>query len=510
MRSLTLKLNKASPNNYDQVKCDEGRPSCNKCSSTGRKCDGYSDLPFSRRDLHAASIARSQGQSSPGESSDSSTSGPLLALVVDPAFQSVLEKRYFQFFRSKTVASTNSLLSSSFWDRTVLQACHLEPAIKHAVLALSAWHQYSDHGSEESRHRDFADKQYQLALQGARQLISAAKASDIDKVLTACVVFICFESVRGNFKASQLHMDNGRAIARQHVDRLRKGSRRQDLIEIQQTLFRLDLPAVCFSDQTSPYHYSLDDFLATEPALVPWAFATLFEARDSLIDLSRWILILGHHTDCAFHNADFAAMAHIHAEKQKCEQRLHLWYEFFSLVAETSDPALQLLVLNLRQWYHGCLAMDKAGLMGPESKWDVALPHFEVIIDVSEEIVRRISATEDRGASFSYDLGYIIMVFLMSTRCRDPVIRRRGIQVLRALPRQEGLWASVPAAAVAERHMEIEEEGLVVRCMEDVPDEKRVHSIDVAVDVSRRMAGVDYGFLDLEGRHVLRREEVRW
>ncbi|KAF2170226.1 hypothetical protein M409DRAFT_51968 [Zasmidium cellare ATCC 36951] len=421
-----------------RVKCDETKPECNRCTKTGRKCDGYSELPFSRRDLHAASLSRSSNSPSPGSSNEI---GPLYTLVNDRAFNDTLEKRYFQFFRSKTVASTNSLIAANFWDRTVLQACHLEPAVKHAVLALSAWHQYSDHASE-LQHRDFADRQYQMALEKARDLVSSANPADIDKVLTACVVFICFESVRGNFKDSQLHMDNGRAIARQHANRLKQGHRRQDLIEIQQTLFRLDLPAVCFSDKSSPYHYTMEDFLATQPTLIPWEFQTIFEARDSLVDLSRWMLILGQEADVAFDAADIAAMANIHAEKEKCAQRLRLWYDFFERVAAKSDQSMQLLILNLRQWYHGCQAIGKAELMGPETRWDKVQDHFEVIINVSEEIVRRLAAIGDSGASFSYDIGYIIVVFLTATRCRDPFLRRRGIQILRALPRQEGLWAT--------------------------------------------------------------------
>lgn len=408
------------------------------------------------------------------------------------------------------MASTNSLIAANFWDRTVLQACHLEPAVKHAVLALSAWHQYSNHGSE-LQHRDFANRQYQLALEKARDLVSSANPADIDKVLTACVVFICFESVRGNFKDSQLHMDNGRAIARQHADRLKQGHRRQDLVEIQQTLFRLDLPAVCFSDRSSPYHYTLEDFLATYPTLVPWEFQSIFEARDSLIDLSRWMLILGQHADIALETADIKEIAKIQAGKDKCVHRLRLWYDFFERIAAESDSTMQLLILNLRQWYHGCLAISTAELMGPETRWDKVQDHFQIIVDVSEEIVRRLAVVGDRGASFSYDIGYVIVTFLAATRCRDPLLRRRAIQVLRVLPRQEGLWASVPAAAIAERHMELEEEGLEqLRTSEDVPEGKRIYNIDVAVDVPRGLAMVYYSTTNELGKTVVREEVVRW
>lgn len=181
-------------------------------------------------------------------------------LITDPAFEHVFEKRNFQFFRQSTVVDTNVLLHSRFWDRVVLQLSHTQPAVKHCVLALSAWHQLvitKDHRTDCLALRQYADKQYQLALESARMMVTSATDSDIGHILATCIVFVLYESVRGNHKASRLHLDNGRAIARQYSSSLsRQASRRTDLAEMQEALARLDLTYGSMPDGSTPYPYS--------------------------------------------------------------------------------------------------------------------------------------------------------------------------------------------------------------------------------------------------------------
>ncbi|KAF7197767.1 Aspercryptin biosynthesis cluster-specific transcription regulator atnN [Pseudocercospora fuligena] len=493
-----------------RVKCDEARPNCERCSSTGRTCDGYSTLPFSRRDLQAASKSNSPQQRTPSPFPNGAYNlNPISKLVTDPAFSDVLEKRYFQFFRHRTVISTNSMIDSRFWDRTVPQACHSVPAIKHAILALASWHQLSN-SPNDLQHRYYADRQYQLALQEAKFMVSSAKESDVhdvDKLLIACIVFICFEGVRGDYAASALHMDNGRAICKQYAKRLRSSGRRNDLVEIQQALARLDLPAVAFSDVSSPYHYTLEDFLDTDPVLMPWQFQDVAEAKVPLIDLSRMMLVIGHYLDRAYFKGDDAEAARLQAEKDNCAERIELWKKYFDQVAHNANPDSRLLVLNLQQWYHGIQAVSKAESVGPETRWDAVNDHFTAIVEIGEKIIERLLPVEGE-ISFSYDLGYTISTFLTATRCRDPQIRRRALAILRAIPRQEGVWASLPAAAIAERWMRIEEEGLTdLKKASDVPECKRVQFIETAVYSQETRAKLQF---TLSGGTEVRSETIFW
>lgn len=82
-----------------KVKCDEAKPSCTKCISTGRTCDGYSTLPFSRTDLRAASAEQGYLPR---------LTGLVSVLLSDKSFEDTVERRYLQFFRTCTVPSTTS------------------------------------------------------------------------------------------------------------------------------------------------------------------------------------------------------------------------------------------------------------------------------------------------------------------------------------------------------------------------------------------------------------------
>lgn len=374
------------------------------------------------------------------------------------------------------------------------------------MLALSSWHQWAN-CKARTEHRDYADKQYQLALKHAQQLVATADSEDIDKVLAACIVFICFEGVRGNHKASQLHMDNGRAIARQYASHFKSPSRRKDLVEIHDALARLDIPALTYSDVRSPYRYTLDDFLDTNPSLLPWEFKDVYEARNSLVDMSRWMMIIGHYVDVV----DTDLETKYQANKATCYARLRQWYYGFEKVVANAEPTTELLVLSLRQFYHTCQAISIGAVRGPRTVWDAALPHLTKIVEYSEAIVKRMDTAEGE-ISFSYDIGYAIGAFLAATVCRDPGLRRRAIQVLRVVPRQEGRWASRPAAAIAQRWMEIEEDGLTdVNSAADIPDARRVRFIDTHVDVMAETAEVAYMLPCPNGDgYVPRRERLIW
>ena len=245
-------------------------------------------------------------------------------------------------------------MDSRFWDRVVLQACHREPAIKHAILALSSLHQLSGlviDSEEACRHRIYAEKQHHKALAGARSLITSSSPQDVDRILIACVVFIIFESVRGDYKAAAMHMDSGRAIVAQNTQVLKHSSRRRDLVEIEHALARLDLAAICFTDQSSPYKYTLDDFYQTNPILSPVVFQDAAEAQASLIDLTRWLIIASNHIDAEHKQEDLRAFVRYQAEKNRCAVALHRWSEQFnSLLAKTENRESS-LILNLKVWY---------------------------------------------------------------------------------------------------------------------------------------------------------------
>lgn len=95
------------------------------------------------------------------------------------------EGLYFQLFRDYTASELSGFFDSSFWTRRVLQECHSEEAIRHAVVALGALYKTlekisesppsspsnADHSDNASRHWEVAFKHYSLAI---RAVVSSA------------------------------------------------------------------------------------------------------------------------------------------------------------------------------------------------------------------------------------------------------------------------------------------------------------------------------------------------
>jgi cholestenol delta-isomerase len=421
--------------------------------------------------------------------------------VSDPAFRDVLEKRHFQFFRQKTVASTNSLMDSRFWDRIVLQLCHVEPAVKHIVLALSSLHQLSEtmHDTDAAlRHQRYADQHYHRALSAAQGLMYSSTPEDVDRVLIACVIFICFENVRGNYQASQIHASSGRAIMAQHGERLRRLSRRNDLNEIQQLFARLDISAMAFEVEQARYHYDMDSFLATNPNLVPDAFETVQEARAPLIDHVRWVTVFGMQVYEAV-LWDNSALPLLELERLKVRDHLRRWSSRFEHAVLQDVRASPTLVRTLRIWHFLMAIQIGAHFYGSELRYDAFVADYERLVVNAEEVVQILAQKTDK-TSLSFELGLAIPLFSTIQRCRDPHIRRRALKAMRAGPKQEGSWGHSGAAQLAEQLMLFEEHGLgVVEVASDIPEWRRVVSVDGNVNSELGTAEMIYNIVPSQG-----------
>ncbi|KAK6426518.1 hypothetical protein LTR95_016111, partial [Oleoguttula sp. CCFEE 5521] len=428
------------------------------------------------------------------------------AIVSDPAFHDVVENRFFQFFRLKTVASTNNLLSSRFWDKVVLQLYHVEPAVKHAVLALSSTHQVREAAADTElalRHQDYADRQYSKALGALQELIAQSDGSDIGSILVASSVVLTLENVRGNYEAGKIHAAAGRRILAHYSQRDDRRSRRGEVKELTQLFRRLDVAADSFSDAYTGYPTGDETVFCAFPTATDHS-DSFDDARSSLVDLIR---------GSQFIACDTVWTASL--EKSQALERAHLlrrlqdWDSRFSatlLLESKSSPAQ---VLTLRIWYLASTAPMIVGWKGPELRWDKLKDLFDELVTCGEQLLAEI-ATKATAGSFGFDLGYIAPLFFAVERCRDPGIRRRALNVLKTEVRQEGVWESSGAAKVAERWIMIEEAGLDVRVASDIPEWHRIQYVDVALETELRRARVVFKLSpeDLSGDEKLVRDRL--
>jgi hypothetical protein len=146
-----------------RIKCDEEKPSCLRCTSTGRSCDGYAshsvanDLVFQRA-------------------------------LQPKGFRSKKEQHTFDYFCHYVVTGLMGYCGSNFWQHIVLQLSQASPAVMHAVLALGALHQdLNATGSKVIDNKDLFLVEYNKSI---RYLRSIRGNTQLPVTLTCCILFI--------------------------------------------------------------------------------------------------------------------------------------------------------------------------------------------------------------------------------------------------------------------------------------------------------------------------------
>ena len=172
-----------------------------------------------------------------------------------------------------------------------------------------------------------------------------------------------------------------------------------------------------------------------------------------------------------------------------------------------------------------------------EAAFDAFSPQFALIVDLATEVVgdeerraaakrcpdpsrcvHRTLAGDFMGASehfrafhvkpsFSADLGIVPPLYVVATKCRDSVIRRRAIQLLRSSSRREGMWDSQLSGLIGEWVASIEEEPLPGGeapspewgAVRHVPADRRVMVYSVDFDLRSRFARLSVGTRGITG-----------
>jgi hypothetical protein len=171
------------------VKCDEAKPSCYLCTSTGRQCDGYGpniEAPPALSIVHLDALSRFSSIEFLGTEK---------------------ERQSFHFFRQKTAPQLSGFFGGDFWEMVLLQAALHESSIRHAILALGSLHAKfeQDNGLIMQSHTngwadEFALKNYTQAINALVEPLSREGQQAIDVCLICSILFACLEVSRVSHK----------------------------------------------------------------------------------------------------------------------------------------------------------------------------------------------------------------------------------------------------------------------------------------------------------------------
>ncbi|KAL2120421.1 hypothetical protein VTJ04DRAFT_4448 [Mycothermus thermophilus] len=206
-----------------RVKCDEGKPACHRCTSTGRTCDGYDKAALARyqspgpSQSQAAEMARAEFVRA-CEWNETLRSMRRIEADIDGT---ETEKRVFSRFKATTSDGVDAQICcfKSFWRRlTPATACQDE-AVKHAVVAMAASYLLSRspqapvvEGFSRADLEVFTIQQYNRSIERLQAHATSSSCDSIRITLVCCLAFISLETLRGNPAVAVNHLTNGLRI----------------------------------------------------------------------------------------------------------------------------------------------------------------------------------------------------------------------------------------------------------------------------------------------------------
>jgi hypothetical protein len=380
------------------------------------------------------------------------------------------ERRAFAFFCERTAKCFQSDFSSFY----LLQAVHEQPAIRHAVIALGGIHEIFGLDKERlngtSLTDPFSERQYGKAIVLLLNSTKVPSAHPTEVVLISCLLFACFESLRGHIKSAMIHVRCGMKLLHQAADSNALAGFAYIPQNIIRSLFtRLDNQMMELGGSTLLIMLKEAERLPPFPDLeFPETFRNIEDAYESFdVFLNRTLRV--HRVlemllaDPLEFSDSETLLLDIETERGKCHQYLDHWSRACNQYFMTEGPQYDESPDNnkyvLRIWRATAKIFLSVKLTDAEETWDQFQGDFNTIVTLSETLIGSSYITNKSSRitpSFSFHLGLLSPLFLTSIRCRDPKIRRRALHLLSSSRRCEGIWDSHLASTVAKHVIDAE------------------------------------------------------
>ncbi|KAI1356760.1 hypothetical protein F5Y01DRAFT_321140 [Xylaria sp. FL0043] len=517
-----------------RVKCDLSQPSCLKCQSTGRSCDGYGEIPLtSAREVESshyhnekANRPKSNGNYHPCIALNAyqpkqwhvKDQSPMLQnlrpFMILPVIESA-QTEAMSFFEYISIKHLNEYHPSEPWRKTLMFFSQTVPAVRYAAMALALIHRnHLDHGLSDRVHRLQSPKSWSpnktplLYYNRAIKLLLNQESGDSTETtaitLLVCYLFTCFDQLAGNYVQAIKHLRGGVELSR-NIDKAIlsnddtcgdvKSSGIHTLIsQVTGQIRRLDMQAVAFLTDWTPV--DIQETIVSQIQPVDRAFQSLDQAADRLYILVA--RVMGLHYSGQQMSPTSETQPSPAFFKNIVLGELQTWSTLFENMLHQGssyekDSENYPLVSLLR--LHHTIVWTLLSSYGParEMEYDNFLPLFQQCVALADDM----AAAHERYSgslkpTFTPDIGIIPVLYIIGAKCRHPTLRRQILSILRRQPMREAVWDSVCAARVLERIIEIEEggheEGEMALSMDQIAVWQRVEIVSWVQVVSGQFA----------------------
>ncbi|TVY40877.1 putative transcriptional regulatory protein [Lachnellula subtilissima] len=453
-----------------RVKCDEMKPCCERCVSTGRTCDGYTPL----KEQKAKKSKRSKNNSATEcvlfggvEVTSVTTYVPSLDLQT-----SWPERRSFHYFRSRNLSSMPGNFEPYLWDNLVLQFCHVYPAVQQSLIALGAiYEEHERHGMALTTSTPTDEnvlKQYNIAVKGLVDYLSSAN-QDPRVALISCLMFVWIEFLQRNLDSGFRHLNSGLKILQDlRVSQIPgktspvNDEGKEDIYgALNRSFTRLRVQAAMHGSTSAGLTTSTTRALEAV-GLIPRSFSNIYEARICLDN--EYNAIFGYMRTLRdgdrYSRYEGMNEATINSIRLAHLQKLEQWKQATGAMMAGSlqpyDQTLKSGFMYLELYYIFITIVLKA-LLGGEMCFDDHTMDFERIATLCESLIH--DHRHGKPPPLSFDIGVIPPLFFLILKCRLQPLRQKALALLRLAPEQEGMFPRDSALKICEWKVETEEAG---------------------------------------------------
>ncbi|KAF5715830.1 hypothetical protein FGLOB1_2867 [Fusarium globosum] len=443
-----------------KIKCDEARPGCQRCIGTGRKCDGYGDT-------------------------DTVTQQTLIIRERQPITRALnnnlgeeLSFHAFDYYRGHVSHHVGDTVDSDFWGNLVLRLAPTDPAIRHAISAISLMY------AEKTKDTRDPCPNYRPAIVEYNKAISAVRSWPLAtesrvKPLLVCLLFVCIEFMLGHEhqNAAKMHILQGRRLLANIKDRKTPET---DIVRQYLAPIYLRLAYVGNDRVDFPRHL-------LQMTTAPLKFASLADARCVLyylIDIGFTLIydVKSYRSNGISETPDTEGEA-LQSRYKHIAHELANWRHAFEAYLAFSDldrPDTRTAKL-LTQRHCLMLVFLDSMVSGSDYVCDRnSLSEFSIAADCATFTVKYDNEIM-QGPSFTFESEVVGPVYWIAAKCRQPAIRRRALELLyerEKANRVESLTIVKHTIAMAKRVIEIEEEGLEIpkgtRPIQDYPNKYEI------------------------------------
>ncbi|RAK98151.1 uncharacterized protein BO80DRAFT_437245 [Aspergillus ibericus CBS 121593] len=437
-----------------RVKCGEEKPTCARCTKTGRKCE-YEGTTF--------------GTFSSAPATDSILDNPLSSSP-NTVWR---ERRAFAYYFQHTALFVGGGLETDFWSTIVPQVSRSEPAVWDAIISLSALFESPEPCPDiaflrqkdlrilNQNHRD-ALGWYSRSVSSVRQRLDRGDG-DIFVGLVICVLFMCIEGLQGGVEqATRLYTHGVQLILtlRAQIASGAVDSSKAVLLENNIVPIFVRLGAIALNFSAVPVGALLSD---SEHALTQ-GFASLRSAREGISILAAEAQLfqrtcLGHLV--MFHPSELPY--EILTQQATLLARLKVWHAAFTDLMESlrRKDALSpqqigtgALLLTHHEMLFIMVATSTSLL---ETTTDAYLPQFQNIIEQAGVALDASARSDGSQPPLTIELSVAMPLWFTSLRCREPRLRRMALTLTGRAPPVQGFYKCATGVRLLETLIAVED-----------------------------------------------------